>query len=76
MSHDYDQCPARPEIENLKRWQESQNGQLDRLADSIHSLCEDEAYRRGGVHMLKWILGFAGLGGISGLVGLLINIFT
>jgi hypothetical protein len=76
MTHEYDGCPAKPEIENLKSWQVRQNGSLEKLAGAVQELCEGDAYRRGGKDMLKWILGFAGLGGLTGIAGLFINLFT
>jgi hypothetical protein len=75
MTHEYEDCPARPEIANLKGWQQRQNGSLEKLAIAVQDLCEGDAYRRGGRDMLKWILGFAGIGTITGIAGLFVQLF-
>jgi len=74
MVHEYVDCPAKPEIENLKTWQENQNGQLRRLADGVQSLCEHEARRSGAEGMLKWMIGVVGFSGVAALVSLIVNL--
>ena len=76
MTHDYDHCPAKVEIANFHRWQIEQNHTLQELTEGVQELCKGDAYRRGGRDMLKWILGFAGVSGLTGIAGLLINLFT
>jgi hypothetical protein len=35
MTCDYDHCQGKPEIENLKTWQKTQNGSLERMAERM-----------------------------------------
>ena len=46
-THHYDDCPAKPEVENLKDWQERQNGHLGRIEKKVDRL-------------LYWLLGSMG----------------
>lgn len=71
---DYDQCPAKPEIDALKRWQKDQNHTLERLTLSVEKLCESDAYRRGGEHMLKWIIGMVGVTGLASIISLVLGV--
>jgi hypothetical protein len=73
MTHEYKDCPARTEIDNLKRWQTDQNNKLGRLADGLQELCEHEARRAGAEGMLKWILGFAGAGTLISIISLILG---
>lgn len=74
MAHEYTDCPAHGEIENLKRWQSDQNGSLRRLADSVQELCEHEAHRSGAEGMLKWIIGLVGFTGVVSIIGLIVGV--
>lgn len=78
---DYDHCPARNEIDNLKRWQQTQNGALLRMATSMESIdkrldevCNEASYRKGGEHMLKWIIGLVGFSGVASIVSIVVGL--
>ena len=71
---DYDHCPARSEIENLKHWQAAQNGHLRNIDTCLGDLVKAESRRAGGEAMLKWILGFVGLGTLASVIGLLLQL--
>jgi len=73
---DYQTCPARTEIENLKDWQGRQNGSLGRMADKMEELCEHEARRSGAEGMLKWIIGVVGFSGIASVVSVIVGLTT
>ena len=69
------------EIENLKAWQKSQNGTLrrleakvDKLTENVDEVCRDNAYRSGGAHMLKWIIGLVGFTGIISIISLIVGV--
>lgn len=69
------------EIENLKAWQKSQNGTLrrleakvDKLTENVDEVCRDNAYRSGGEHMLKWIIGLVGFTGIISIISLIVGV--
>jgi hypothetical protein len=76
LGHEYDNCTAYREIENLKRWQQDQNNKLGRLADGVQELCEHEARRAGAEGMLKWIIGVVGFSGVMSLVGVIVGLVT
>ncbi|MBN1320728.1 MAG: hypothetical protein JXA87_07805 [Thermoleophilia bacterium] len=76
MPHEYDDCPAKAEVDNLKRWQKDQNGELRRLADAVGELCNHEARRAGAEGMLKWLIGIVGFSGIAALASLLVNVLA
>ena len=66
----YEICRAKPEIENLQRWQQSQNGHLEDIDHSLRQLCDEAAQRRGAEGMLKWVIGIVGFTGIIALINL------
>ena len=69
--HHFDVCPAKPEIDNLKRWQEDQNGKLGRLADGIEKLAEAETRRSTYEGLVKWVIGVAGFSGVVGIIDII-----
>jgi len=66
----YDICPAKPEIRNLVRWQQAQNGHLESIDRSLRHLCEEAAKRRGAEGMIKWVLGVVGITGVIAVLNL------
>jgi len=71
----YEICRAKPEIENLQRWQQSQNGHLEDIDKSLRRLCDEAARRRGAEGMLKWVIGIVGFTGVITLINLLGRVF-
>jgi len=79
--HNAEECPNHFRVINLEKWQKDQNGTLGRLERKIDELgvkvqevCADNAYRRGGEHMLKWIIGVVGFSGVAALASLIVNL--
>ncbi len=80
MEHNPETCPNHYEIENLKQWQKNQNGTLgrleikmDKLTERVEEVCRENSYRRGGEHMLKWIIGLVGFTGIVSIISLIVG---
>jgi hypothetical protein len=70
-------------VTNLEKWQKDQNGSLSRMAaaiekltDKVDALQSREDRRAGAEGMLKWLLGFVGLGTIASVVTQLANLFN
>jgi hypothetical protein len=72
--HAWQDCPNTARITDLERWQHAQNGHLRSIDECLSDLKDAESRRAGAESMLKWILGFAGLGGITGIIGLIVNL--
>ena len=72
--HEYQDCPANTEIENLKNWQNAQNGHLRNIDSCLGDLVKAEARRAGAEAMLKWILGLVGFTGFVSIVSLLVGV--
>lgn len=72
--HPWRDCPNTQRIRDLERWQTAQNGSLTRIESTLDQLQQAEARRAGAEAMLKWILSVAGLGWVTGLVGLVLNL--
>jgi len=76
-----DECPNHFRVLNLEKWQKDQNGsigrvekKLDDLGVKVQDLCTDSAYRMGGEHMLKWIIGLSGVSGVAAVVGIILQV--
>jgi hypothetical protein len=74
--HAWQDCPNTQRITDLERWQTAQNGHLRSIDACLGDLKEAEARRAGAEAMLKWILGFAGVGSITGIISLIVNLAT
>ena len=72
--HAWQDCPNTQRVENLEHWQERQDSHIEGHDSCLLQLKAAEARRAGAESMLKWVLGFAITGAVSGVVGLIVNL--
>lgn len=72
--HEWVDCPNTPKIANLEGWQERQDIRLDKNDNCLVALKAAEARRSGAESMLRWVLGFAITGAVSGVISLIVNL--
>jgi hypothetical protein len=74
--HEWTDCTGHAEVETMKDRQDRQDRHLEKTDTCVMDLKLKAARWEGAVGMLKWILGFAGLGSLTGIAGLIVNLAT